>query len=114
MAMAREEEARATEAQREQAQAARRINAPVIYATQMNAYLAGNDFVVTFARPHPVILEGQQPGQGAAIVEAVGILQLSPQTMKDLYLLTKGQIEQYEKQFGAIETDFSRRLAAKK
>ncbi len=90
------------------------INAPLFYANAMSVFLAGNDATITFARPHPAIVPGLKEGQSAAITEPVAIIQMSVQTLKDLYLAIKIQVDRYEEKFGEIETIYSRQLAGKK
>jgi hypothetical protein len=43
--------------------------------------------------------------QGVPVVQ----ISLSPQTLKDLSLIIAGQLEQYEKDWGTIETAYTRK-----
>lgn len=94
----------------EPAQEASFYNVPAFYGSALQGYFAGNDFILVVSRPQP----GQADRAPAVRAQPVAVLHLSPGTAKDLFLLMKAQIEQHEKTFGAIETDYSRSLAKKK
>jgi hypothetical protein len=87
---------------------------PIVHASSISAYLAGNDFTLIFARMRPVMVEGIEDGAAAAMGEPVVVLQLSPGTLKDLSLACADQIAQYEKQFGVVQTEYTKKVAGKK
>jgi hypothetical protein len=93
---------------------ASKIPAPIFYVTSAGLFRSSNDFILVCNRQHPVIIPTLKEGQAAAINEPTAILQMSAQTLKDLYLATKDQIERYEKEFGNVETEYSRKLQGAK
>ena len=90
------------------------INVPIFYTSMMNIFLAGNDATLIFMRPHPAISAEMKEGTALALSEPVAAMQMSMQTLKDLYLAIKLQIEPYEKDFGEIQTTYSRGLGKPK
>ena len=66
-----------------------------------------NGCSIVFSRRRPVfgsdINVVEQP-----VVEPVAVVQMSPQTAKDLYLLLRDSVQGYEKEWGEITTAFSR------
>lgn len=46
----------------------------------------------------------------AAVTEAVAVISLTPQTAKDLLLILQANIPSWEKEFGEIQTPFSRQM----
>jgi hypothetical protein len=76
--------------------------------------LAGNDFSIVLVAPRPGFGPGVPQGSAAFLTEPVASLNLSARTAKDLYLALNHQLQRYEKQFGKIETEFSRGLEAQK
>ena len=85
-------------------------NVPQFYANALQCYLVGNDFVMAFTRPHPASIAGMPDGTAAAVGEPIAVLHLSPGTLKDLSLVVNQQADFYEKAYGKVETDFSRKL----
>jgi hypothetical protein len=89
------------------------IDGPVANASTVLLSIAGNDAILVFNRPRPVIMpDGSMPQ--VAVAETTAIIHVSMATLKDLSLLLNGTIQQYEKNFGEIETEYTRRLAAEK
>jgi hypothetical protein len=82
------------------------VDTPEIYASSIQGFFAGNDFVLTLARPIPAMADGKL----AAVAKPAAVVHLSAQTAKDLLLVMTDQIEQHEKAFGEIQTEFSRQL----
>lgn len=77
----------------------------------MAAGQAGNDFAITFLRLQILSNERSVPDGQIAGLEPIAVIQMSPQTMKDLSLLVTHQIAVYEAEWGEIETEFTRRRA---
>jgi hypothetical protein len=88
--------------------------APNLYASGVAVTLAGNDFSVVLLAPRPSFGPGVPQGAAAFLTEPVASLNLSVRTAKDLYLALNDQLQRYEKQFGKIETEYSRSLEAQK
>ena len=91
---------------------AKPIDAPIFYADQMNMSAPGNDAIIMFARSRPAVLAGMRDDQVAILGEPVAIVQLSIQTLKDRHIAIGVQIATHEKEFGSIETTFTRKLKA--
>ena len=84
-------------------------NVPIFYGSSFGACRAGNDFVITIGRPHPGSAANMPGTQPLTVNEPVAVVQLSPGSLKDLCLILETQIGLFEKEFGTIETDFTRR-----
>ena len=85
------------------------LDAPEFYASALQGFWAGNDFTIVFHRPCPA----QANGKSAAVLTHSAILHLSPGTAKDLMLVMQTEIAKREKEFGEIETGFTRGKAEK-
>src|SRR5579859_5376355 len=81
----------------------------VSYASSVNILSAGNDFLLVFQRPRPGTL-----ATGAlapfAIIENAEILGVSVKTAKDLHRALTEHLAGYERIYGKIETEYTRRL----
>jgi len=85
---------------------------PVIPSSTFSAAWTSNDCYVFLGRPDLGAKAGE-PGEAAAFSAlALAVLQLSPQSTKDLYLVLKDTVEAYERAWGEIHTDFTRRAQA--
>ena len=80
------------------------FNVPLLHASLIELQVTSNDWTFFLGQIVP------RPGEKLPDVKPTCILQVSPQTAKDLYLIIKGSLEKYEEQYGTIETDFSRSL----
>jgi hypothetical protein len=85
-----------------------------IYASTVQVQSTGHDLTLLFRRPRPAttakrVAEGTQPD--AAVLELVSVLILSPGTAKDLSLLLRHFVERHEKEYGTINTPYTKRLA---
>lgn len=90
------------------------VNAPAFYVTSIRTMFEPTGVSIIFSRSQPTdIPHGTQVVHASAIVPAA-IIDMSPQTAKDLFVLLQEQIEGYEKSWGTIETEFTRRRANKK
>lgn len=83
------------------------VNVPDIYGTELRIYVSSNEFTCILSQPAPVIVKGAQHTAGSSPTAAI---HLSPQTAKDLCLLLGHLLENYEKNWGEIETNYTRRL----
>lgn len=85
------------------------LSVPEFYGSQIQAFADSNDLTLVFARTVPALLG---PVVGGTKLPVVSV-HLSPATAKDLYLLVGGLIEAHEKEWGPIETAFTRKSAGK-
>ena len=78
---------------------------PLIHASTIQTSWTSNEWTIALSQflPNPRPDAGSLEGHP----QPVAILQISPQTAKDLYLLMQEGIQEYEKQFGSITTTFS-------
>ena len=81
----------------------------IAYASSLQVTQAGNDAVISFARPRPLLMP---TGEVAPIMKAetTAIVYVSVQTLKDFYLALKDTVEKYEKVHGRIVTDYSKQF----
>jgi hypothetical protein len=85
------------------------VNAPKFYGSTLHINITSNECSILFGRPHFTI-----GGDGDdARAEAVCIVQMSPQTMKDLVVLMERNVKRYEEEWGVIETQYTRDTAKK-
>ena len=95
----------------ETAEKSKAVEGPVAYASGSQISIMGNDAVLLFNRwrpavhPHSVAVTG-------AMVETTAIIHVSMATLKDLSIALADAVGAFEKQFGEIQTDFTRRRAA--
>lgn len=84
---------------------------PSVYATGLQVSQAQNDFSLVFTK----LISGQAMVDGKAVTvaksEPVVELQLSAKTMKDLLVVVQNSMAQYEAEWGAVETEFTRKRA---
>jgi hypothetical protein len=71
-----------------------------------------NEFAIVMARSEPSFMtEANTSALNLSIKnEPVAIVQMSPQSAKDLFVSLKNQIEIYERNWGQIKTDYTERL----
>lgn len=87
---------------------------PVANAASVMVVLAMNDAMLVFSRPRRLITS-EGAFANIAVNETTGIIHMSMASLKDTYLAIGDTILNYEKQFGQIDTQFTRqRDAAKK
>jgi hypothetical protein len=84
------------------------INAPTFYVDGTSVSVPLNDAVIVFVRGKPATLPNIASNQLAFVAEPTAIVQMSVRTLKDLHLSISIEIEKYEKEFGKIETNFTR------
>jgi hypothetical protein len=88
------------------------LNVPEWFASGFQVMWAGNDPLILLNKPVPT---APPPGGGPqlAFVAPVGILRLSSEALKELYLAIGTSIEHREKDTGRkIETDLTRQTAS--
>ncbi len=78
-------------------------------ASSIRLGLVANEFTLIFQRTRPAIEAVGSEERHLVINEAVAVIQLSPQTLKDLSTLVNEKLQEYEKEFGAIDTAYLRR-----
>lgn len=78
-----------------------KTDTPLIYASSIQLRVASNDWSLVLGNKVPV------PGEEREELRPKCILQISPQTAKDLYLIIKGALEVYEARYGEIKTEYS-------
>ena len=84
---------------------------PVLHPTAIQEGHSSNAFVLVLADDLP-IFNKSDPNRltGQNVVLPIGVIKMSPQTAKDLFLLMRTGIEQYEREYGPIHTAYSRSL----
>ena len=85
----------------------------VLHPTVIQEGHTSNDFTLILADHFPVLNRPNTDDPtlaGQEIVLPVGVIKMSPQTAKDLFLLMKKGIQQYESQYGPINTTYSQAL----
>ncbi len=97
------------------------IKVPLIHASSVELQVMSNEWTFILGQILPIIgqtvpspSDKEMDSKSKPMeIKPVCILQVSPQTAKDLHLIIKTNIEAYEKKFGAIETVFSETLKKK-
>lgn len=89
------------------------LEAPWFYASAFRVIGTGNDFQLIFQRASPSQNPDGSLNPEVAHVITVAAVTMSPQAIKDLYVLLGGQIEAHEKEFGTIETPFVKSRATR-
>jgi hypothetical protein len=92
---------------------AKPIEGPVANAGASLIMQAGNDAIIIFNRPRPLILPDGQ-FSNIATAEAVAIVHVSMATLKDLWLGIGQNLAIYEASHGEIVTDYMKQQAAAK
>lgn len=91
-----------------------RVDAPFFYGSTFQLTAGPLDFSLIVGRQHPMFITPPEgPQQFGAALEAQAIIQMSPQTAKDLMLLLRDHISRVEAEYGVIQTPFSRELESK-
>lgn len=93
--------------------AAKPMEGPVVNAGGCLIMQAGNDAIVVFNRPKPLIMPDGQVAN-IAVSEAVAIIHMSMATLKDLWTAIGQNIAIYEGTHGEIKTDYSKQQDAAK
>ena len=82
---------------------------PIIHPTVIQQGHSSNEFILVLSQTI-LIFDDTELTAGKGTVTPVGVLQMSPQTAKDLYLVLQEGIRQYEKEYGPINTTYSQSL----
>ena len=97
----------------ELAKIAQPIEAYTTNASSISIVWGGNDAMILFARPKPLMVPGHVQAP-IARMEATATVHVSSATLKDFYLILKETIEKHEAINGEIITDYSRKIAQQK
>jgi hypothetical protein len=90
------------------------INAPLVSASSVAFQSTGNEYLLIFQRPRPVLdLESQALAQ-VAYNEVVAVVGVSAQTLKDLALLLNDAVANHERDYGEIITPYVKRRQAER
>ena len=85
---------------------------PTITPSTFAAAWTSNDCFVLMGRPDVGLTPGAPGAKTAPTFHPIAVLQVSPQSAKDLCLILKEAVEGYERVWGEIHTDFTRQQAA--
>lgn len=85
----------------------RPISVPPTHASSFRVQGTSNEFILMFQRLMPQMKpDGDLADVGRA--DTIAVISMSPQSVKDLSILLSAQIETWEKEFGKLETSFTR------
>lgn|GEM_PF-5741236 len=79
------------------------ITAPRFYMSSVQAFFASNDVALVLGHTTPSLKDG---AFGDPVSQAVAVINMSPQSAKELMLLLKSGLEEIESQFGLLRTPF--------
>lgn len=82
------------------------------YANQVAVQGSGTDVTLIFSRLQPVVGQDGRLRLDAAIAQPSAVVQMSPQTAKDLVLALGDTVNQIEKEFGKLSSPFSKKAEA--
>lgn len=92
----------------------RAVEAPTFYASGFRLQGSGNDYHLIFQRGSPAQDEAGNIHPTKGKLEIAAVVTVSPQSLKDLYLLIDGILKQHEETYGLIETPYTKRQAEQK
>ena len=87
------------------------LELPMFYASVFQIQGSGNDFNLICQRGVPAQREDGSIETTVTSAQTVAVISISPQSLKDLHLLIGQQLEDQEKDFGRIKTQYTKRLA---
>jgi hypothetical protein len=87
----------------------RPINVAPVHASNFRLQATSNEFILLFQRILPMI-QADGSVSDIAAADTVAAISMSPQSMKDLSILLSNQMKDWEKEFGPVETSFTRSL----
>jgi hypothetical protein len=87
------------------------IEAPLISASSVQLAVAGSEVTVLFLRNRPI--STSVSAQISLAPEVVTMVQMSHQTLKDLSIVLNAAVQNLEKEWGEIDTPFTRQRAEK-
>ena len=79
---------------------------PIIHPTGIQQGHSSNEFMLVLNQNIPIFDDTNRAAAKTSVIP-VGVLQMSPQTAKDLHLMLQDGIRQYEKQYGTIKTTYA-------
>jgi hypothetical protein len=89
----------------------KRVDAPFFYVGAITLMTTGNDFTLVLSRARPIENSDGTVNTQAVTSDPVAVISVTPQTLKDLFLVLTDVIPQYEAQFGELKTLFMMRRA---
>ena len=89
------------------------ITAPEYFSSSFQISRNSNQVTIVFRHYRP-LLHKSRIDIGAALQEPIAVVVLSPQSAKDLALLLSRQVEEYEEEWGNLNTEFTKTQAKKK
>ena len=81
---------------------------PTISASSFQGYWTSNECLIVMTRFDPLAVSADTTGFASSPTVPLCVLQLSPQSAKDLFLILKDGVDAYEQNWGPISTEFSR------
>ncbi|MGE7367924.1 hypothetical protein ACQKKX_02485 [Neorhizobium sp. NPDC001467] len=89
-------------------QPAKRIEAPTFYGSNFAVSWSALDVSMVLGRAFPATIDaGDMAGSMFGVLETQAIIQMSPQSAKDLMLVLQEGLKAYEEKYGVIKTDYS-------
>lgn len=89
------------------------VQAPAFHATSVIIQALSTDITIVFQRAAPVLRSQQGVAGDVALQQQVAIVQMSPQALKEFSIVAAGVVDQIEKAFGPLDTEFLQQRAAK-
>lgn len=90
------------------------VNVPTFHSSTVRIAPTPTNFNLIFARHQAVnFSKGNERVQAATLVDVVA-LDMSPQAAKDLALVLMGVVKEHEKEWGILETEYTRKSAEPK
>ncbi|MER9070128.1 DUF3467 domain-containing protein [Mesorhizobium sp. M0902] len=87
------------------------VNIPLFYVSSVRVAPSPVNFNLVFSRIQAVnFTNGNERIHAGALVDVLG-LDMSPQAAKDLALILKAVVDQHEKEWGPLETEFTRKVS---
>ncbi len=81
-----------------------------VHASSIQLTFAGNDALVIFMQPRPATMPDGSIAP-IALSDTSAMIHMSVATLKDFSVLLNDTIGQYEKDFGPVETHYTRQMA---
>jgi hypothetical protein len=97
----------------EQVAKLKQIDMQPIFASGFQIQGTGTDFTLFFQQTRALVTDAGE-FTAHAKREVVAAIALSPHALKDLTVLLSNTMAGYEKMYGALETDYTKKLAAQK
>ncbi len=85
------------------------IIAPKFYGSSIQLFWTSNDLTILFGRAAPFVQIGSDgKSEHTNRLEPVAMIQISPQTAKDLSLLLAETVAAHEREWGVIRTEYTK------